>query len=141
MCNDDGSSPAGHAIAVLHHSMSPPDQALGGIGLPWKILFSNYIGPNYEPTTKLQCQNLTVVSSPHTHYELQIHHQGDISDVLDECDTMLFRFPVQPGNGEWQILDQRLDLGVGGAGVIGRGVTVWREGREVGRGVLGWGNQ
>ena len=54
---------------------------------------------------------------------------------------MLFRFPVQPGNGEWQILDQRLDLGVGGAGVIGRGVTVWREGREVGRGVLGWGNQ
>lgn len=35
-------------------------------------------------------------------------------------------------------LEERLDLGVGGGGIIGRLLSVTGGGREIGNGVIGW---
>ena len=42
------------------------------------------------------------------------------------------------GRGYGSDLGDRLDLGVGGCGVIGRMLSVTSGGREIGHGVIGW---
>ncbi|KAM0717118.1 hypothetical protein Q7P37_006970 [Cladosporium fusiforme] len=71
-----------------------------------------------------------------------IHRDGDLSSNSCQTETsILHRFPLPTLARHGQAFDlaQKLDLGVGGEGIIGRRVSfvMGREG-VVGEGILGW---
>jgi len=50
----------------------------------------------------------------------------------------LFSVVLVVAKAEGLALDRRLDLGVGGDGIIGRSVSVVRKGMVLGEGIVGW---
>ena len=52
--------------------------------------------------------------------------------------TVELKHTSNDNGGHGSDLGDRLDLGVGGCGVIGRMLSITSGGREIGNGVIGW---
>ncbi|KAL1587453.1 hypothetical protein WHR41_03843 [Cladosporium halotolerans] len=69
-----------------------------------------------------------------------IHRDGDLVTGSHSESSILHRFavPQTAHQGNAFDLNQRLDLGVGGDGVIGRRVSFVNEQTVLGEGIIGW---
>ncbi|EUC41486.1 hypothetical protein COCMIDRAFT_29735 [Bipolaris oryzae ATCC 44560] len=67
-----------------------------------------------------------------------IHRDGDLSSSTCSATSAFCSFPIKSQNGQWE-LEDKLELGVGERGIIGRRVSVLSGAREVlAQGVIGW---
>lgn len=74
-------------------------------------------------------------ASSSQHGDLTASHQAGLGDT-ERLHAVRLRHSSN-GNNDME-LGERLELGVGGSGVIGRTLSVMRGGEEVGNGVIGW---
>jgi len=63
---------------------------------------------------------------------------GDLTGGVETAGKILFSVVLVVAKAEGLALDRRLDLGVGGDGIIGRSVSVVRKGMVLGEGIVGW---
>ncbi|KAI5853446.1 hypothetical protein BZA05DRAFT_444459 [Tricharina praecox] len=70
--------------------------------------------------------------------EIRIHNLGDLTGGVQTAGEILFSLEVAMEKADGLPLDRRLDLGVGGDGIIGRSVSVVRKGVVLGEGIIGW---
>jgi len=63
---------------------------------------------------------------------------GDLTGGVETAGKVLFSVVLVVAKAEGLALDRRLDLDVGGDGIIGRSVSVVRKGVVLGEGIVGW---
>ena len=74
-------------------------------------------------------------ASSSQHGDLTAAHQAGFGDT-ERLHAVRLRHSSD-GNNDMQ-LGERLELGVGGSGVVGRTLSIMRGGKGVGNGVIGW---
>ncbi|KAA8896053.1 hypothetical protein FN846DRAFT_296942 [Sphaerosporella brunnea] len=71
--------------------------------------------------------------------EVRIHTLGDLTAGVESAGNVLHSLlPLELAEKGQLVLDRRLDLGVGGDGIIGRTVSVVKGGIVLGEGIIGW---
>ncbi|KAF2643004.1 hypothetical protein P280DRAFT_446199 [Massarina eburnea CBS 473.64] len=143
MCN--GTSPRtsqGGSIAILkpslhhHQPPSPSDEEM-------RLLFSNQPDTTPEPTgTQVEFRGWETNDEVcRDRCWVVIHRDGDLSAAAHNQNPF-FSFALDGGKVSRMRLGERLELGVGEAGIIGRRVSVVmgsvRGSRVVAEGIIGW---
>lgn len=153
MCIDNGTHPDGEAIAILHQtppssssfsSSSPSSQTS-----PYKLLISNSKCTSGTGTSYLCLASDSMPPSSLTigTFELRIHRGGDLracqnnDDQEEESQFLVPSLTLKNGisSNKWSELDRKLSLGVSEMGVIGRKVSLVRDGFEIASGIIGVG--
>jgi hypothetical protein len=63
---------------------------------------------------------------------------GDLTAGVKSAGNILHSLSLDLATKGLLVLDRRLNLGVGGDGIIGRTVSVVKEGVVLGEGIIGW---
>ncbi|KAF2877157.1 hypothetical protein BDV95DRAFT_140222 [Massariosphaeria phaeospora] len=144
MCNGSSSRTAqGGSIAILRPTQHSELDA-SHIPNDMRILFSNQADGLLDAGTQVEfwgCEKLHMLRDPG--YWVIIHRDGDLTTPppIRQIDP-LFSFPLETDAAAVMQLSQRLDLGVGDVGIVGRRVSVMRGEREesltVAEGIVGW---
>ncbi|KAF2279382.1 uncharacterized protein EI97DRAFT_370148 [Westerdykella ornata] len=151
MCHGNSTRASqGGSIAVLrapqcHLLSSASSSSYLGADEEWRLHFFNRAGTTSSCGTEVTLQGTR--SQQRERYKIIIHRDGDLtsaaSPTLDECKSRpLFSFSLHPDHYNSTLLPQKLDLGVGDSGIIGRRVSVMTDSgakpTSVAVGIIGW---
>ncbi|KAL6718337.1 hypothetical protein ACLMJK_004426 [Lecanora helva] len=148
MCIDNGSQPPGQAVAILRAPMPSGDRGdRTSDHQQWTLAFSNpqRNERHLDGFTKYQLWTNGSAVRFSEKDQLCIHQSGDLSKPLDISRGGFLHQETFGANRDVASrtlagsLSQRLDLDVSQSGVIGRAITIIRDGRECLHGVVGWG--
>ncbi|KAI0168180.1 hypothetical protein BJ166DRAFT_250140 [Pestalotiopsis sp. NC0098] len=148
------SQPLGGALAVLN--APSPSSSSSGAALSGHMIFHTLPGPSTSPSTMATHMTYTPfytsTSSADEHpldgCVVGIHSTGDMrtmtghDDLLHRLDFRTSLFGRARSSAGFP-LDEPLEIGVGGDGIIGRKVSVWRDfgngrGVRVAEGIVGF---
>ncbi|KAF2007191.1 hypothetical protein P154DRAFT_528860 [Amniculicola lignicola CBS 123094] len=146
MCNGFSTRKSqGGSIAVLRRTdsyLSEPSPASSPTSEEWQLLFSN----NAEDLSRTQVEfraSDSILKQQMERYWVVIHRNGDLGSSPGLPPTQItsnpfFSFPLAADESSVTHLPQKLDLGVGDSGVIGRKVSIMRGRTTVAEGIMGW---
>ncbi|KAH6878449.1 hypothetical protein BKA58DRAFT_96088 [Alternaria rosae] len=137
MCNGSSSRVSqGGSIAVLrptsHLARTHPEQEM--------VLF--FTNPLSKCGTNVECQGLNDVFQQDSH-RLVIHCDGDLcSSQHQSASDALYTFEIDSPQRGFMQLPEKLHLGVGDKGIIGRRISVMTRSTQhpltLAEGILGW---
>ncbi|KAF2260453.1 hypothetical protein CC78DRAFT_584875 [Lojkania enalia] len=147
MCNGSSARIShGGSIAVLRPCLScvvaDPHQE-------WILLFSNRSTDDLRSGTQVEIQGWKPYEKTESNgYWVIIHHDGDLSTSASTFppdripSNPLFSFPLESDPAAPMRLPQKLDLGVGDSGIIGRRVSIMTSSIKgptmIAEGIIGW---
>ncbi|CCX17436.1 hypothetical protein FPQ18DRAFT_332510 [Pyronema domesticum] len=130
MCNGFSTRTSlGGAIAILHPSPTSSPSSSSSF-TSCQLHFTN---DPLLPTSPTSVSTLLDLSNPED-CELRIHDHGDLT-CISPSEPVMYSLPLRSGLSS---LERRLDLGVGGKGIIGRAVSIVAGGAVLGQGIVGW---
>ncbi|KAK6212374.1 hypothetical protein LQW54_005327 [Pestalotiopsis sp. IQ-011] len=154
------SQPLGGALAVLNAPSPSPSSPSPGAALSGHMVFHTLPGPSTSPPTMATHMTYTpsCASAPAADDEhpldgcvVGIHSTGDMRTTTTTTgyDDLLHRLDFRTSlcgrtrSSAGLVLDEPLEIGVGGGGIIGRKVSVWRDfgngrGVRVAEGIVGF---
>ncbi|KAF2022370.1 hypothetical protein BU24DRAFT_337125 [Aaosphaeria arxii CBS 175.79] len=145
MCNGSSTRTSqGGSIAVLR-----PTKSDNNTSDEWRLLFSYANTEGLDVGTQIELKGNDLVTRRHDGgYWVVIHHTGDMSPSPSPIATgavsppPFLMFDLDGETGSVTRLAQKLDLGVGENGIVGRKVSVMtsslRGPRAVAEGIIGW---
>ncbi|KAK0514157.1 hypothetical protein JMJ35_003879 [Cladonia borealis] len=136
MCGADRPSQNG-AVAIIHRAVSSQNI---------RLLFRNPTHPStantvvsYETGLGYERGARQDSQQPMRDFTLQIHQHGDLTAPNKDAAVAPICLKTIEGQTAHEVeLDTRLDLFVGGKGVVGRMVSVLNGKEKLGDGVIGW---